>query len=174
MGNRWINMPKFNPDWEIDYLFDRKDYRYCVIKRPEPIMGDKVLMVKEGCIVHDDGRWFYWQLRQPIPYESFKHGHPQMSVISALWNDGLKTDPDKVVSSRLNRGHPGVIPAPVFKRRGDDDEENNWIGNNNFDPRNPVVVPDYVPEEMLGDLTIAHLQLCDELQEGKPLPKIAA
>ncbi len=134
-------------------------------------MGDKVLMVSEGCVVHADGRWYYWRLRKPVKYEEWKQGL-RLGAITGIWNDTLKTMPDRVVSSRLNKGVPGLIPAPVFKRR-DYEDENNWIDNDNDNPKNPLIVPDYVPEDFLGDLTIAHLQLCDELQEGKPLPKAA-
>lgn len=144
-------MAKFNPEWEIVYLLSSNSYNYCVIKKPEPLPGEKTLMVREGCTVLQDGRWFYWKLLKPTDYAKWR--------IKEGWDDRYQNTPDFVVANRLNGGAPGKIPAPMFKARMD----NNWIDGN------PLVIPNYVSVEMLGDLSLAHLQLCDELQEGKPL-----
>jgi hypothetical protein len=149
-------MPKFNPEWDIVYLFHKDRHEYCVIKKPEPIPGEKPLMVREGCTVMSDGRWYYWRLLKPVNYKTW--------MAENRWSDQLSAEPDKVVAARLNSGQPGVIPAPVFKDR----EDNNWIGGH------PLVVPNHLTMEMLDDLACAHLQLCDELQEGKPLQPQAA
>lgn len=153
-------MPKFNPNWDIWFLVHRDDYQYCVIKKPEPIPGEKELMVREGCTVLSDGRWFYWSFRKPQDYEEWK--------TNGRWTDKYMNTPDTVVSTRLNQGNPGVIKAPVFKAN----EDNNWQGYHNH-PTKVLVIPERITDEDLGDLMLAHLQLCEELQEGKPMPKKA-
>lgn len=142
-------MPPFNPEWDIDYLFHKDDYQYCVIKKPEPLPGEKKLMVREGCTVYHDGRWYYWRLLKPKAYETWK--------ADGRWDDRYKTEPNKVVTARLNKGQQPGVPAPVFKPHD----------NNNWGDHDPRVVPWHLTEEMLGDLMLAHMQLSDELQEGK-------
>lgn len=142
----------FNPDWDIQYLMHISSYKYCVIKKPEPIPGENTPMVREGCTVMEDGKWWYWRLKTPRPYSEW---------LGDTWSDDYSSDPNRIVTLRLNRGAPGKIPAPQFIAR----DGNNWPSGNE------EVIPDHITDEMLGDLKLAHLQLCEELQEGKPLRK---
>lgn len=144
-------MDKFIPAMDIVYLMHVDDYKYCVIKTPEPLPGEKEPMVREGCTVEADGRWFYWRLPKATNYAKW--------LASSGYNAAyaIKYGPDWVVRQRLNNGRPG-IPAPVFKPRGD----NNWKGGN------PLIIPKNVTDLDLGDLMTAHYQLSEETREGLP------
>lgn len=150
-------MAAFNPDWDIVYLMNTNKYRYCVIKAPQPIYGDEErnkLYVREGCTVEQDGRWHYWKATKPVEYEAWK--------AAKTWTDDYSHNPNYVVAMRLNKGAKG-IPAPRFSPR----QDNNW----KTPPWPKDQVPMYVTYEMLGNLSLAHLQLCDELQRGEPAPE---
>jgi hypothetical protein len=168
---------KFDPEWDLVYLIDADDYRYAVIKKPEHVFGlvekdghgkeleedyDQ-LYVQEGCIVHRDGRWYYFRLKKPMKYEDFKRGR---SLVGGNWMDSTddpRFTPEGIFVQRINGGHGTVgHPAPVFQTRLD--ESNNWMGFTDFPP--PAEVPENVTSEMLGDLIIAHMMLSDYLQEG--------
>lgn len=149
-------MPRFIPELDLVWLYHKDEHLYCVIKKPEVTPGDekRVRMVREGCTVLQDGRWFYWRLLKPVPYGAW--------AIRERWSDQLQKEPDKVVAARLNGGQlstgsDGLALPPQFKAR----EDNNWAGGN------PLVFPPHVTDEMLGDLLMAHLQLSEEVREGK-------
>ncbi len=150
-------MGRFIPELEITWLIHKDDYYYCVIKKPEPIPGDekKTLMVQEGCTVFSDGRWYYWRLLKPRSYATWK--------AEERWDDRYSADPDKVVAARINGGKlkegpdDGRVLPPRFKARND----NNWVG------QHPMIVPNHLTDEMLGDLMVAHNQLSEEVREGK-------
>jgi hypothetical protein len=134
----------FIPALDIVYLMGYG--KYCVIKAPEPIPGETEPMVREGCTVFPDGRWYYWKLQKPVNYVKW--------CVEQAYNDGYKKTPDVVVKHILKTG---TLP-PVFKERH---------GDNNWKEGNPKVIPDYITDDMLGDLAVAHLQLSEEIREGK-------
>lgn len=150
---------KFDPDWDLVYLLNTSQYRYCVIKKPEAIPGedyDKVY-VKEGCTVEEDGRWHYWRLRTPIEYDSWKAAYDWVDV-----NDNEKYTPDFIFANRINRGRGTIgFPAPKFVGR----DGNNWIRGH------PLEVPNHIDSDILGDLILAHLMLAEYLQEGVEDPR---
>jgi hypothetical protein len=145
-------MDKFIPEMDVVYLLHNHDYKYCVIKKPEPLPGEKELRVREGCTVEADGQWYYWRLPKAVNYRKW--------LLETDYTDQYseKPGPDWIVRQRLNKGRPG-LPAPVFKPRFGD---NNWKGGN------PLVIPKNVTDLDLGDLMTAHYQLSDETREGKP------
>lgn len=150
---------KFDPDWDLVYLHDTNCHTYQVVKKPEPIPGEDLdkLFVREGCTVNHDGQWWYWRLQGAEEFESYKEKRGLIDVT----NNKIVT-PDWVFSNRINQGNGTEgHPAPQFIGR----DENNWIDGN------PLVIPDHITSDMLGDLTLAHLMLSEYLQEGTPNPK---
>jgi hypothetical protein len=173
---------KFDPDWDLVYLIDSNDYRYAVVKKPELAPGfvpkgmkeedvdPEEIYVREGCIVHADGRWYYFILREPMAYTLFKGGHSPFHGVWQDITDSPKLTPDAIFTSRINKGKGTVgFPAPRFAMRFGD---NNWVGfDDGLSPPLAEIVPDYVTTEMLDDLTIAHMVLAEYLQEGVEDPK---
>lgn len=174
---------KFDPDWDLVYVLDRNAPRYMVVKKPEQIPGyvpkgmkdedvdPSWIYVKEGCIVHSDGQWYYFVLREPMRWDKFKD---EGSPFGSYWNDALdnpKFVPDYIFANRINDGAGNFgHPAPRFVPRLDGD--NNWIDfDDGMSPPLPQIVPDNVTSEMLDDLFTAHLLLAEYLQEGTENPK---
>lgn len=152
---------KFDPEWDLVYLYNKNDHQYRVIKKPEPIFGEDLdkVYVREGCTVLSDGRWWYWKLLEPIEYNEWKE---ENGLIDVLDNENIT--PDFTFSNRINQGQGTVgNPAPRFLGRDD----NNWMG---ADPRE---VPMHINSDMLSDLTIAHLMLSEYLQDGVENPNKA-
>jgi hypothetical protein len=174
---------KFDPNWDQIYMLDADDYRYCVIKRPEMCPGfvpegmkeedvdPRAIYVREGCIVHADGRWYYFKLRKPMNLEVFKQ---RGSPFKGFWMDVTdKKDytPDFVFVSRINRG-AGTVGHPAPKFVPNNEGDNNWIGfDDGLSPPLPKIVPDYVSRDDLDNLTTAHWLLAEYLQEGVENPK---
>lgn len=176
---------KFDPDWDLVYLIDRDTHRYAVVKKPEPIPGyvpegmkeedvdPEEIYVKEGCIVHDDGRWFYFRLRKPMALDVFKGGG---SPFSSRWldlSDNPSYTPDFIFTGRINKG-AGTVGHPAPRFVPNLEGTNNWIDfDDGMSPPLPEIVPDYVTSEMLDDLVLGHLMLSEYLQEGVENPKTA-
>jgi hypothetical protein len=168
---------KFDPRWDLAYIYDANDYRYAVVKDPEPIPGMvemvdgkevdvpmSQLFVKEGCIVMADGRWFYWRLKKPMKWESFKAGN---SFLGGQWmdlTDNAALTPDFIFANRINKGQGTVgHPAPEFRAR----EDNDWVGYDMYE------VPNNVASDQLEDLQLAELILSEYLRDGVEDPKKA-
>jgi hypothetical protein len=174
---------KFDPEWDLVYMLDRNDHRYVVVKKPEQIPGfvpegmkeedvdPETLYVREGCIVHADGRYYYFRLRQPMDLEQFKNGG---SPFRGQWvdvTDDRSFTPDFIFTHRINNGS-GTVGHPAPRFVPDLEGDNNWIGfDDGMSPPLPEIVPDYVTSEMLDDLILGHLMLSEYLQEGVENPK---
>lgn len=174
---------KFDPDWDLVYMIDRDQHRYAVMKKPEQMPGfvpegmkeedvdPGTLYVREGCIVHGDGRYYYFRLRQPMDYIAFKQGH---AFCSGQWldvTDSREYTPDFIFTHRINNG-AGTVGHPAPRFVPDLEGENNWIGwYDGLTPPLPPIVPDFVTSEMLDDLILGHLMLAEYLQEGTENPK---
>jgi hypothetical protein len=176
--------PKFDPDWDVIYLLDQDDYRYMVVPRPEIIPGyvpegvkeedvnEKALYVREGCIVHADGQWYYFRLRKPMELQQFKR---RGSPFKGNWvdiTDDEKFTPDFIFAQRINRG-AGTVGHPAPRFVANLEGENNWVGfDDGKSPPLPQIVPDYVMTEQLGDLVLGHVMLAEYLQDGVENPKL--
>lgn len=169
---------KFDPQWDLVYMIDSLDHRYAVMKIPELCPGfvpkgmkeedvdDDQLYVREGIIVHPDGRWYYFILRAPLELENFKAGHSFSGGKWADVTDNKKYTPDFIFANRINRGQGTEgYPAPRFVPRLEGD--NNWIGfDDGESPPLAEIVPDYVTSEQLDDLVLGHQLLAEYLQDG--------
>lgn len=150
---------KFDPAWDLVYLYDKQRHEYRVIKQPEPIFGEDLdkLYVREGCTVLSDGQWWYWKLEEAEEYSEWKEANGLIDML-----DNPTVTPDFIFSNRINGGNGTVgHPAPRFLGRDD----NNWAG------LDPMEVPMHLNSEMLGDLVISHLMLSEYLQDGVENPK---